>query len=634
MPADSEGHSKGASSNLYLVTFLATLFLLLFVSCAIVLRSYLLRRRYQRQIEHALAHGIVLAPRTPGSRKKRFGTRPHLYESWIAPLHVSGVSGGASLGKELTHGGRWSDMLPLTVQTVIVKRRTKDASALSAFSSPATVFTSESTAFNNPGNGTPLDSSNVVRFAPSPAEVPPAPGRLGAFFSRFSSSQTPPIATPASRPTTAPSAPSTTAPPPNTVPAAPAPRVRPGLFEFPHPNTHVDTQELLRNPRRDSALAHPQNQNRDRSDSARSRRESSVSNWRSIVSPSPSLAMAQTADDTNNAGVPPLPNAANRHSRRLSLPVLSTNLPSLGNNPGGRTPEGATPTTTGAWGFGRRAGLTTSPTTANSLYAPADINNFIRYGLGVNINNNNSNNNNNSGNATGGPSRAGSKYRVRTEMLQISVLVAMPDVKTSALYGDAGVVKRLRAQQGRRLGGRGVGEGHHQDQDRDVDGQFNKAGGDGVVEGVGDRRPRKRDGPGEGGERAVRRGHGRRRSEDEGDEDEIVEVPGDDSSSISSSSSDEDEKEDDDDDDEEEENAPLPELVLGVTRLNYRHAVSGGSPAPNFVIPSVPPPPIPTSNSASSILPRSNSIPPAPAPIPVQAQRGSRMSALRDAVLL
>lgn len=66
------------------VTFLATLFLLLFVSCAIVLRSYVLRRRFQRRLDEAMAAGILLAPRAQGSRKRRFGTKPKFFDAWIA----------------------------------------------------------------------------------------------------------------------------------------------------------------------------------------------------------------------------------------------------------------------------------------------------------------------------------------------------------------------------------------------------------------------------------------------------------------------------------------------------------------------------------------------------------------------
>lgn len=65
------------------ITFLATLFLLLFISCAIVLRSYVLRRRFQRQLDEAMAAGILLTPRTPGSRKRRFGTKPKFHDIWL-----------------------------------------------------------------------------------------------------------------------------------------------------------------------------------------------------------------------------------------------------------------------------------------------------------------------------------------------------------------------------------------------------------------------------------------------------------------------------------------------------------------------------------------------------------------------
>ena len=76
------------------VTFLATLFLLLFISCAIILRSYILRRRYQRNVHSALGAGMLLTPRSPGSRHTRFGHMPKLFDSWL-------VNGD---------GGKWQDM--------------------------------------------------------------------------------------------------------------------------------------------------------------------------------------------------------------------------------------------------------------------------------------------------------------------------------------------------------------------------------------------------------------------------------------------------------------------------------------------------------------------------------------------
>ncbi|GLB38499.1 hypothetical protein LshimejAT787_0503640 [Lyophyllum shimeji] len=107
------------SSNLYLITFLATLFLLLFISCTIVLRSFVLRRRYQRQIDEALAAGIILAPRAQGSRKRRYGHKPKMFTSWV-------VQGGE----------RWDEMMPVAALPVQAKRRLKNANRASSKHQP------------------------------------------------------------------------------------------------------------------------------------------------------------------------------------------------------------------------------------------------------------------------------------------------------------------------------------------------------------------------------------------------------------------------------------------------------------------------------------------------------------------
>ena len=76
-------------------TFLATLLLLLAVSCAIVIRSLVLRRRFRRRVQEALANGVIL-PSPPGglagammfgnSRPRRdFGEKPTMWERWLAP---------------------------------------------------------------------------------------------------------------------------------------------------------------------------------------------------------------------------------------------------------------------------------------------------------------------------------------------------------------------------------------------------------------------------------------------------------------------------------------------------------------------------------------------------------------------
>ena len=53
------------------------------MSCGIVLRSYILRRRYQRRLEEALGTGLLLAPRAQGSKRKRFGTKPKMINTWL-----------------------------------------------------------------------------------------------------------------------------------------------------------------------------------------------------------------------------------------------------------------------------------------------------------------------------------------------------------------------------------------------------------------------------------------------------------------------------------------------------------------------------------------------------------------------
>ncbi|KAF9483449.1 hypothetical protein BDN70DRAFT_891697 [Pholiota conissans] len=108
-PPQDRDHGSSPSSNLYLVTFLATLFLLLFVSCAIVLRSYVLRQRYNRRINEAMAAGLFLAPRAQGSKRKRFGVRPSFDEAWLAP-----------------GGPKWDRISPLSAQPIMVKRRLRD----------------------------------------------------------------------------------------------------------------------------------------------------------------------------------------------------------------------------------------------------------------------------------------------------------------------------------------------------------------------------------------------------------------------------------------------------------------------------------------------------------------------------
>lgn len=72
-------------------TFLATLLLLLAVSCAIVARSLVVRRRFRRRVEEAIAAGLIPPQNAPlgagfgGPRRRDIGQKPTMWDSWLAP---------------------------------------------------------------------------------------------------------------------------------------------------------------------------------------------------------------------------------------------------------------------------------------------------------------------------------------------------------------------------------------------------------------------------------------------------------------------------------------------------------------------------------------------------------------------
>lgn len=96
-----DGGRGDTSSSLYLFTFLATLFLLLFVSCAIVLRSFILRRRFRRSMEEAIAAGILFTGPQTGYRKRNIGEKPVMWDVSVAPS-----------------GWTWDDMKPVAARSL------------------------------------------------------------------------------------------------------------------------------------------------------------------------------------------------------------------------------------------------------------------------------------------------------------------------------------------------------------------------------------------------------------------------------------------------------------------------------------------------------------------------------------
>ena len=65
------------------LTFLATLFVLLFVSCAIVLRSFIIRRRFRMQVQEQIAAGLL--PPEALNPRRDFGEKPALWDVIVEP---------------------------------------------------------------------------------------------------------------------------------------------------------------------------------------------------------------------------------------------------------------------------------------------------------------------------------------------------------------------------------------------------------------------------------------------------------------------------------------------------------------------------------------------------------------------
>ena len=75
-------------------TFLATLFLLLAISSAIIMRGIFLRRRFRRRLEEAIAAGVLLSPSDDGTggfggnggrTSRRKLQRPTLFDVSVLP---------------------------------------------------------------------------------------------------------------------------------------------------------------------------------------------------------------------------------------------------------------------------------------------------------------------------------------------------------------------------------------------------------------------------------------------------------------------------------------------------------------------------------------------------------------------
>lgn len=133
------------NSTLYLFTFLTTLLLLLAVSCGIVIRSFILRRRFHRRVEEAIAAGVLLPSQTgdigmgPGGTinvfRRPLGEKPKMWEVWID--EPSSGDNHAPIASE------WSDIQPVAVTRLSdapPKPKVEQTGETPAPSAPASAF--------------------------------------------------------------------------------------------------------------------------------------------------------------------------------------------------------------------------------------------------------------------------------------------------------------------------------------------------------------------------------------------------------------------------------------------------------------------------------------------------------------
>jgi len=113
--SSSSNTNLANSASLYLYTFLATLVLLLSVSGAIVVRSFILRRRHRRMVEEAIRNGTWIPP-TPAARAARvdLSKKPELWEAYLGGGGSWQLgSFGHGSGKEFEYSRDWESIKPV-----------------------------------------------------------------------------------------------------------------------------------------------------------------------------------------------------------------------------------------------------------------------------------------------------------------------------------------------------------------------------------------------------------------------------------------------------------------------------------------------------------------------------------------
>lgn len=186
MGGGSSSLSLANSASLYLYTFLATLVLLLSVSGAIVVRSFVLRRRHRLMVEEAIRNGTWVPP-APPTRSPRIdlSKKPTL---WEAHLGGGGWQGGeieGLNGKDLGIGTNWTvenwkdweSIRPISVD--YVPSGTPSASAASHRITPPVLISVPTPISPSTSNG---DEENQQTAEPSTTAAPSLFTRVTSFL--------------------------------------------------------------------------------------------------------------------------------------------------------------------------------------------------------------------------------------------------------------------------------------------------------------------------------------------------------------------------------------------------------------------------------------------------------------------